>query len=146
MTANEEVRLWQKKEDDKMMKMKKSIVLTVLFMFVLSAVCMANPMESGKWELIGSNAEVAVYYDAQTIKHYDGGAFCNVDVMMILPAEGKCLITNSEYSKGMTVKILSFREYSLETGELIGSGDDPNAEEHDIPAGSLFEVIWEHVM
>ena len=88
-------------------KMKKSVALTMLLMFLMTAVCMANPIDPSQWELIGSNEEMAVYYNTQTIKHYDGGAFCNVDVMMVLPAEGKFLITNSEYSKGMTVKILA---------------------------------------
>ena len=128
------------------MRLKKTLLLTVLLMFVLSAVCMANTADNGEWKLIGSNNEMAVYYNTQTIKHYDGGAFCNVDVMMVLPAEGKCLITNSEYSKGMTVKILSYQEYNLASGELLSSGEDPSAVARDIPAGSVFEAVWECVM
>jgi len=129
-----------------LMKMKKTVVLAVVLMFVMSSVCMAFPIESPSWELIGSNEEMSVFFDANSLTHYDGGAFCNVDILIEFPAQKKMMVMNHEYSKGLEVRILSLKEYDTRTGDLLRVEENPNGEWHAITPGSMFEVIWNHVI
>ncbi len=126
--------------------MKKTMLLAVLFMFVLTSVCMASLPNGNNLELIGSNDEMSIFYDKSTIRHYDGGAFCNVDIVVEFYGQNKTMVMNNEYSKGMEVRVLSIEEYDTHTGELLHAEEDPNAAWHDITAGSLFEVIWNCVI
>lgn len=130
----------------KMMKLKRSLVLTIMLIFLVSSVCMAYPIETPKWEPVGSNAEMSIFYDANTLTHYDGGSFCNVDVLIEFPAQRTALVMNNEYSKGMEVRILSLKEYNIHSGELLRVEENSDPEWHDITPGSTFEAIWNCVV
>ena len=125
------------------MKMKKILALTVLFVFLVSSVCLAYTPDPDRWYWIASDSEVGFFYDKKTIEYYDGGNTCDVWLMHVRPAEGKYVIGHEIYKKNRTRKILSIAIYSIKTDKLLGSIENPYPKYEDIIPGSFGETFYE---
>lgn len=106
-----------------MINMKKTLALTLLFLFLLSSVCMAYQPDPSKWGWICSNDEFGVFYDKTTIQHYTGSTDrCDVWIMHVYPAQNQHWIGRCMIYKNRTVKLIQFIKYD-DLGHVIDSGD-----------------------
>lgn len=136
--------MYNKEEDDTMkwMKMKKTVALTVLFMFLLSSVCMAFTPDPNRWVWIGSNDEVGVFYDKHTIQYFDDGNICDVWIMTVEPAKGKYTVAHERYKKSRKWTVISFSEHSMKTKKQLDSVNAGDIGYFDIRPESVVESIY----
>ncbi len=128
-----------------MMKMKKIVALTVLFMFLLSSVCMAVTPDPDRWVWIDSNNEIGLFYDKKTIKYDDGGDTCDVWIMTIEPAKYEYTLAHKIFNRNREWRLLALATYSMETNEVLQSATGSYYKVYEIPPGSIIEVVYDHL-
>ena len=126
----------------KLMKMKKTVVLTVLFMFLLSSVCMAFTPDPNRWEWIGSNDQVGVFYDKNTIQYFDDGNICDVWIMTVEPSKGTYTIGHERYKINRKWTVISFSEHSMKTKTQLKSAEAVDIGYFDVRPESVGESIY----
>ena len=122
------------------MRNKKVIALTVLFMFLLSSVCMAYQPDPHRWVWIYSDDQVGVFYDSKTVEFFNYDS-CDVWVMFVLPNQKMYQITHIIFRNNGTGAILATVDYNEETGEIIDTKTFPLEYAVIIP-GSIAEVVY----
>lgn len=127
------------------MRNKKVIALTVLFMFLLSSVCMAYQPDPDRWAWIFSDDEVGVFYDKQTIRYSDYGNTCDVWLMMVEPAKKMHSIYHFYYKKNRTYALMDFIDYDSRTGKILDSDKYSYPDYSVIPPGTRAEVAYKHL-
>lgn len=127
------------------MRNKKVIMLTVLFMFLLSSACAAYQPDPHRWEWIYSDDEVGYFCDKQTVRYYDSGDTCDVWIMKVIPATKTYSAEHWLYKKNRTFSIQSYIDYDEKTGKVLDSYTYSYPDYNVIPPGTIAEVIYKHL-
>lgn len=120
---------------------KKVIVLTALFIFLLSSVCMAQT-SSDRWTEFYVDESSGFYYDSQTMQYNSNKTECTVWIMVIMPKENKYDIFLANTKKDRSLFLKEYYSYHLYTGELLGCITQEKEYRITIPPLSKFEMLY----
>ena len=142
------------------MRNKKVIALTVLFMFLLSSVCMAAHTpnlfgtrssvgayqpDTTRWLEIYSDDEVEVFYDMQTLDYYnDEKNIRSCDVWIMYVHRTSHTIHHYIVKENRMMALLAYVKYDDgRIGGVVGSNSWSSPEYDAIIPGSIGEGIYE---
>lgn len=129
--------------------MKKAAVLTLLFLFVFSSVCLAFKIDPDKWVWVGSNSGYQWFYDKENRHYEDYGRTGFIWVMMVDadPQKNgyiKSRIRFNTHNK-YTFTVLSSGRYTAEGQEVASAPITPGGEVLPMEPESVEEKIYDAV-
>ena len=124
--------------------MKKIIAITLLFMILLSSVCMAYTPDPEEWELLGES-DGYVYYNGKQFQCAN-----NTYYVWIIPADSgdvqplvQCAFNNLDE----TYACLWYFLFSTETKQILGPYRmEEFVEWRPIEKGSVFEKLYHKIL
>lgn len=126
------------------MRKRKTIALTLLFLFLLSSVCMAYQPDPARWGWISSDSDVGIFYDKKTVQHYTYYSdYYDVWIMFVYPAKKEYMMHHQIIYKNKTIKIKEVVTYSY-SGYLIDSSDFSSFPADGIVPNSVGEAVYDH--
>lgn len=123
--------------------MKKIVALTLVFMLLLSSVCLAFQPDPDRWGWIYSDDRVGIFYDKQTMDYYDNWYTCKVWLMKVYPNKDSYKIQKIFIKKNRTMSIMSTAEYDS-NGKIISSESWQYPDYDEIVPDSIGEAIYEY--
>ena len=101
--------------------MKKIIAITLLFMFLLSSVCMAYTPSPDRWGILKQDSEDTIYYD-KSCCHTNDGSFSKSMWILWLPKDKNVRVLQEwRYLADKRCTILSTIVFDNSTDKMIGS-------------------------